>query len=314
MESRSHALAAGLFTVAFVAALVAWGWWLTGRGPSYRAAYVVVSQTAVSGLVEEAPVRYLGVDVGRVERIRFDPQQPRTILITIVVDPSAQVTDRTYAQLGYQGVTGISYLQLQEEGTAGRPLPTSRRSPARIPMRPSLLQAVGASGQELMASARDAADRLAAVLNPDNAQRISETLGNVQETTRGFAEMQRAIAPTLKRLPDLSRELHTVLARADVLVGNLNGLTVEAQRRTDALDTVSRTAREIGAVAGEFHDVTLPQANRLMDHLTRSSESLDEVLRAQRDRPLGLIFGPAPPPPGPGEPGYGGSRSGGHRD
>lgn len=305
MENRSHALVAGLFTLALAAALVGWAWWLTGGERGRRAAYLVVSESAVTGLAEQAPVRYLGVQVGRVERIRFDPTRGRTILVRISVDAETAVSDRTYAQLGYQGVTGLSYLDLKDDpGPPGGPLATSDREPARIPMRPSLLQQVGQSGEELMLSARDAAERLAQVLNPGNQRRFAATLDNVQQATAGFAEMQRTIAPALRDLPGLSQQLEQLLARADVLVGNLNHLTVEARRQAEALDAVGRAASELGAVASDVHDVTLPRANRLMERLGRSSESLDELLRAQRDQPFGLLLGPAPAPPGPGEPGY----------
>jgi phospholipid/cholesterol/gamma-HCH transport system substrate-binding protein len=302
MESRSHAFAAGLFTLAFVAALAAGAWWLTGRGQAYHVPYLIVSETAVSGLAEQSPVRYLGVEVGRVERIRFDPDRPRRILIRISLDGDALVTDRTYAQLGYQCVTGLSYVQLQED-RPGRPLDTSGRHPAEIPMRPSLLQEFGASGQELVASARQAADRVAEVLSPENQQRISATIANVEEATRQFAGMQRAVAPAVRQLPSLSRQLQGLLERADVLVSNINDLTEEARKNADTVESVRRTARDVGALAAEVHDVTLPRANRLVDSLSRTSEALDGFLRAQSRQPL--ILGPAPAPPGPGEPGFG---------
>jgi phospholipid/cholesterol/gamma-HCH transport system substrate-binding protein len=304
MENRAHALAAGLFTLALAAALALWGFWLSGRGQHYREPYVIVSRTAVTGLAEQAPVRYLGVDVGRVTSIRLDPDQPQTILVRVNLRPEARITDRTYAQLGYQGVTGLSYVDLRDEGP-GRVLTTNGRRPATIPMRPSLLQQVGASGEELMLSARDAAQRLAEVLNAENQARFASTLRNVDEATSQFAAMQRTVAPALRGLPALSQQLEGVLARADVLVGNLNQLTVQAQKQAEALDSVARAARELGAVATDVHDVTLPRANRMIDRLTRSGESLDELLRAQRNQPLGLLLGAPPPAPGPGEPGFG---------
>jgi phospholipid/cholesterol/gamma-HCH transport system substrate-binding protein len=301
MESRSHAFAAGLFTLAFVAALVAAAWFLTGSGQEYHVPYVIVSESAVSGLAEQAPVRYLGVEVGRVERIRFDPERPRRILIRISVERDALVTDQTYAQLGYQGVTGLSYVNLQED-RPGRPLETSRGRPGAIPMRPSMLQEFSASGQELVTSARAAADRVAQILSPENERHISAAIANLDDITRQFTEMQRAIGPTVKELPSLSRQMEGLLQRADVLVSNVNSLTEELHKNADSIEAVRRTAREFGALAADVHDVTLPRTNALVERLTRTSESLDNFLRAQSRQPL--ILGPPPAPPGPGEPGF----------
>jgi phospholipid/cholesterol/gamma-HCH transport system substrate-binding protein len=86
MENRSHALLAGLFTIVLAASLVVAAAWLGGReGP--RVPYVIVSKVGVGGLNREAAVRYRGVEVGRVESIRFDPEDRRQILIDIGVAP-----------------------------------------------------------------------------------------------------------------------------------------------------------------------------------------------------------------------------------
>jgi len=72
VENRAYALAAGLFTVVLAAALVAAGLWF--RRDNIRfAQYVVTTESSVAGLKVEAPVRYRGVDVGRVESIRIEP-------------------------------------------------------------------------------------------------------------------------------------------------------------------------------------------------------------------------------------------------
>ena len=77
MENRAHALAAGLFVIFLSVAMAAAAMWLSGE-TVIRDSYLLESKGSVSGLNPQAAVRYRGVDVGKVEDIRFDPENPRT--------------------------------------------------------------------------------------------------------------------------------------------------------------------------------------------------------------------------------------------
>jgi len=314
MESRAHALAAGLFTVALAAALVAVVAWFGDRGRGPRDVYVIVSKSSVSGLNEQASVRYRGVDVGRVTEIRFDPADPHAILVRIAVDRQTHVTTETYAQLSYQGITGLAYVTLDDEGKLGAQLATSRAAPPRIPMRPSLLQEVGDAGQLLLIRIDEIAQRLNLVLSDENRARMSQTLANVERMTARFATVQEKLIPTLEELPGLTREARGTMERSEELLREMATLTREAQTKLDALEAVEHNAQRVGVAADAFYDTTLPGLNRLLERLGRSAENLDRVLRAQSDQPRSLIFGAAPPEPGPGEPGFDGSNGGPPRE
>jgi phospholipid/cholesterol/gamma-HCH transport system substrate-binding protein len=104
------------------------------------------------------------------------------------------------------------------------------------------------------------------------------------------------------------------MERSEELLREMATLTREARTKLDALEAVETNAQRMGAAADAFYDTTLPSLNRLLDRLGRSAENLDRVLRAQSDQPGSLIFGAAPPEPGPGEPGYRGSSGGSRRE
>ncbi len=65
MENKSHALAAGLFTIVLTIALILVGLWF-GRDRSLRTPYDLVTRMSVAGLSNEATVRFRGVEVGKV--------------------------------------------------------------------------------------------------------------------------------------------------------------------------------------------------------------------------------------------------------
>lgn len=307
MENRSHALIAGLFTLVLGAGLVAAAAWL-GERQEFSERYVLVSEVGIGGLNPQAAVRYRGVQVGRVEAVRFDPQAPQTILIDVSLAPVVLITTRTYGRLGYQGVTGLAFVELDDDGKTGEPVATRPGDPARIPMRQSTLQEFGDAGQLLLVRINEIAQRMSFLLNEENQGRMANSLASIERMTERFVSFQDKLLPTLDALPRLTERADHVLARSEALVAGLEELTQETRQRLHVLDRVGEGAERISAAAGDFSGGTLPSLNRLAEKLSRSAESLERMLEAQSREPQGLLFGPRPPEPGPGEDGFGRAR------
>src|SRR5688572_27107751 len=109
MESRAHAIVAGLFTVLLGIGVILAALWFS-REDYANVTYVLESKHSVSGLNPQAPVRLRGVPIGKVQSIEFDEEDSRLILITILVKGGSKITRGTTAQLGAQGITGTSYV------------------------------------------------------------------------------------------------------------------------------------------------------------------------------------------------------------
>ena len=131
MESRAHALAAGLFILLLLVAAGLTGNWIAGD-PLVRNPYRVIALQPVSGLNPQAQVRYRGISVGRVTSIDLDLQDTRRILIDIEVEDRIPLTKGTYAQLGMEGITGIAYVHLLDEGKDVNPPPVAEIGRAHV--------------------------------------------------------------------------------------------------------------------------------------------------------------------------------------
>ena len=135
MENKAHALAAGLFTLLLAAAVIFAAMWFSGETYEKKF-YVLESRYAVTGLNEQATVRYRGVDIGKVTRIRFAPETAGAVLVDIAIQSDMALTRGTFAELRYQGVTGLAYIMLDDSGKNPQPLPSADyEDSARIPIR-----------------------------------------------------------------------------------------------------------------------------------------------------------------------------------
>lgn len=314
MENRAHAIVAGLFVVLFGLALAAAILWFSGDAIE-QDVYVLVSESSVSGLNPQAAVRYRGLQVGYVDKIRLDPKQPRVILIRILVDKETPVTHGTYAELAYQGLTGLAYIQLDDDGTAPKPLATSYSAPARIEMRASLLQEVGSSAPLLLARLSALTERLTGLLNEENLTHIKNTLANVEAVSARFIALQDKLAPTIDTLPSIAANTQNVLKHADELLVDLNKLTGQLERSLKTFDQVATSAGRVAAsaekigkagelVSGDLRSSALPKLERLLENISNTSHNLDKFLTNIERRPQSLIFGKPAAQPGPGEAGF----------
>src|SRR5471032_2603038 len=138
MENRAHALEAGLFTLLLGAALVAVALWFS-KDDLKLIPYAMTTSSSVTGLKVEAPVRYRGVDVGNVDKIAIESANNGRVRISIGVREGTPITKSTYAQLGFQGITGLAYVLLGDDGKSQEPLQSSAAEVAVIRIKPSLM-------------------------------------------------------------------------------------------------------------------------------------------------------------------------------
>ena len=305
MENRSHALLAGAFTLGLALAVVVAAAWLGGReGPLVP--YIITSRVGVGGLNREAPVRYRGVEVGKVDRIRFDPEDRRQILIDVSVAPETHITTKTFGRLGFQGVTGLAFVELAEdrEEQGGEPLTTHPLEPGRIEMRPSTLQEFGDAGQALLVRVNEIAQRMSFLLNEENQVKMANSLASIERMSARFVSFQDKLVPTLDALPGVINNADGTLTEGRALVAEMRTLTHDLQTQMAVFERVGVNADQMGTAASDFYGTTLPGFNKLADKLARTADNLDRVLDAQSREPQSLIFGPQPPEPGPGEPGF----------
>ncbi|TFW10169.1 MCE family protein [Oxalobacteraceae bacterium OM1] len=301
MESRSHALSAGLFLLLLCIALAVVSIRLTG-GSTATTGFVVESLLPVTGLQPNAPVRLRGVDVGRVAAVRITPDPTHTVLIDIRVDETLPLHRGAYAQLGLLGVTGLSFVQLHEDDAmpgGSEPLAGG----ARIPMRPSFLDAVGEAGEQLMKDSGRVIGRLDRLLSDQNLAHIGTTLANLDQTSQELALLTREARPAIRNIAALSKEAGVAMRQVPPALASVKSLADGMQQRLGAVTQLGDAAQELGAT-GNAIGGSLPGLMNTVSDLSRSLRMLDRALDGFEQHPQALIFGPPYAAPGPGEQGY----------
>jgi phospholipid/cholesterol/gamma-HCH transport system substrate-binding protein len=314
MENKAHALAAGSFTLLLIAALVAAVMWIR-REPIANDRYILHTRGSVSGLNAQAPVRYRGVEVGKVESIEFDPSDTRTILVGISVRNGTPLTQAAHAELAAQGITGLSYVQLADDGSSSKLRDPTDPDQARIELRPSFLERMSGSGEHLVVRVAELTSRLQEWLSEDNRKQLLQTLAALDEAARGVSKGAASLQIATQSVPALAQQAGTTLKNADLLMADVRALSGVLTERVHSLERVAASAERIGTaveqlsagagmLAAAASRESLPKLNQTLDEIRRSTHSLQRLIDEVNANPSSLVFGRSPPNPGPGEPGF----------
>ncbi|WP_394757432.1 MlaD family protein [Rhodoferax sp.] len=314
MENKSHALAAGAFVLLLLALLVALALWLT-RDTSAQRVYELSSAQAVTGLQPQATVRFKGVNVGKVSAIGFDRQAPGNVLIRIAVDQHAPITQSTFATLGFQGVTGLAFIQLYDSGTSKVALRADVEPPARIPMRPGLLDQLSERGLRILGQLEETTQHVNQLLGDDNQKTMIGAIDNIGQAARGLQQFSERAGQRLGPLvQDATATLKTVQATSErvgdsadearISARAFRAVTERMNQPGGTLDQLSQGVGTLGASAQTLNTVTLPRLNHALGDTARMTRQVGRVAVSVGDRPQSLLLGNAPAAPGPGEPGF----------
>lgn len=310
MENRAHALVAGLFTLLLGIGVVVAAQWFS-RENYEQVRYTLASKHSVSGLNVQAAVRLRGVEVGKVESIDFDADDPGNILIRIIVKGGTRITRGTTAQLGTQGITGLAYVVLEDDGKNPEFLPPDGGKDQRIAVQKSFMDEVTGSGKDLIGQFGLVAQRVTVLLSDPNQAQLLRTLASLESATQRISMLAQSLEPGAKAVPAMTADARKALQSAATTLESIDALAREYARRADALERVAKSAEQLGAASQGISQSAqstvgdaAPRINALLDELARNSRSLDRLLSELNEQPAGLVFGRPPARPGPGEPGY----------
>ena len=301
MDRDANYVAVGAFVLLVIAMGVSFVLWYTNQQERYiYLRYEVYFPGSVSGLSPGSPVRYLGVDVGRVARILIDPQQRNRVLVIADIDAAAPIDGRTRASLSLQGITGLLFIDLQQDRKAtpgelaeGLHYPVIRSVPSDFDVLLSNLPTLATHLVELV-------DRVDQVFSDENVRSFKATLDNARLAS--------------ERLPAALRDVQELLADARNATQEVKGAAadlreIEAQAAPDlqsaianmrhVSDNLAKTSdllehfvADNEPVLSRFTQQSLPEFEQLLRESRQAARDFRDLSRSLKQNPSQLIYEP----------------------
>ena len=312
MENRAYAIAVGIFTLVLGIGMLFAYLWISGSQQA-RTEYTVSSQLPVTGLSPEAAVKFRGVDVGKVIKISLDPSSQITVLIKIAVAQNLKLSSEAYAELRRQGITGLAYIDLNDESKNAPALPAG----STIPLRPTLLDDLMSKGPEftaqfevLLRNSSQLTESANRILTNIDIQKLNHTIANfekaseevsplINSATNMFSNANKMASE--KNQAQLVKSLESAQQTFDAARPLINELSITTKKFNNSADQITNSTNQL---TNTLENETLPQLHTLTQNMNRSVIHFNQLIDAVEDNPQSIIFGKPVPPPGPGEEGF----------
>jgi phospholipid/cholesterol/gamma-HCH transport system substrate-binding protein len=304
MEEKVNFALVGVFVLVLSAGLIGGVLWLSS-GKSYRTSYDIYqtyTSDSVAGLNLNAPVRYRGVEVGRVRKIALAPNNVEQVQLTLAIEHGTPVKVDTLAVLQTQGLTGLAFVEL----TGG-----SRDSPQLkvqnndeypvIKSGPSLMTRLDSAITSLLTNLNRSSENINALMDEDNRRAFKHSLADIETLSHTLAARSAMIDSSLS---NAARTMENTARLSE----ELPQLVQHIQRSADAFDHMTNEFAHVAKGANgtfdgaqQFTSTTLPEVHQLVTELRDLTGSLRRVSSELEQNPSLLIYGKPAAKRGPGE-------------
>ena len=248
METKANTALIGAFTLIVLALGFVFIYWLArGSDQGATAPLAIVFEDPVTGLSVGSQVLFNGIKVGDVKTLTLDPENPKVVIAGLNVEPLRSIKADTQVTLGFQGLTGVGYVEMAG-GSPGEP-------PIWEAMPEPTIKAARSSMQDLLAGARTILARTDETLQSverivsENTDDISQAIRDVRSFTGALAAnsdnvevLLRNVSAAAAGIAETSAQLQGIVERSEALLA-----AIDAEQVRATLGNVAATTENLAA-------------------------------------------------------------------
>ena len=296
--------------------------WLASGGSLQKKydLYLAIVEESVAGLNLNAPVKYNGVDVGKVQHIQLDPNNPQRVRLHFAIERGTPIKVDTIAVLKTQGLTGIAYVEL-DGGAKNAPalVATGNEPYPVIQTKPSLSTRLENILTSVLAKLDNTSSTIDSLLSAENRESFRSALADIAIVSKTVAQRKKEIdagiinaartadntARATEKLNPLLDKIQPTVEQLTITIAQINKSAAAIEKAADetaiASTNAGKTVTSVGTNFERYTAETLPEIQRLLAELNALSASLKRLSEQTERDPSSLLRGRSATPSGPGE-------------
>jgi phospholipid/cholesterol/gamma-HCH transport system substrate-binding protein len=294
-------------------------WLMKPSDDSKQKNYLIYFNESVSGLNVNSPVKYRGVNVGKVEEIHISSKNTQEIEVLVSIIATTPIKVSTVATLNAQGITGLVFIDLSlgDQNSADLVQGANDKYPV-IHSKPSLFQRFENSVGNMAEKLSGTLDGTNALLKEQNQKSITMTLQESQEFMRKLNLLLddksiEHLHSTMEHLDSITTKMDTqMMPKMDLLIDKSGHFTdtvsVSMASVASSYQVIQGSMAEFRRAIkdGEFNvkDIskgTVSNLNTSLGALQDVMLELESILKKYEDSPNDMLFKKQEIKKGPGE-------------
>ncbi|HYH02998.1 MAG TPA: MlaD family protein, partial [Bacillota bacterium] len=274
----------GIFTACALLVLFSLFFWLNRVSFLQKGSEMDIVFERIDGLRPGAPVKYIGVDVGRISSIFFEGNH---IVVRVHINQGFEIPLASKAFIASAGVVGDKFLDLQPLKTGEAPR-TDNRVQGQAP---ATLDQFYESAYEVMHSVKQTVDSLNSIVaDPALANSIKNSLANLEKLTSAANQLIVSNEAALNNLVQNATRASTELAQAGATANHFlqeieaNGQTAGQIREILAhINTVTANLDKFSGILadkGPQIDVLADDAHQTMNSINAAAQSVNNAINS----------------------------------
>lgn len=308
MNNRVNYTLVGFLVLVGLGLMVGFTYWMLK--PSAKddiKKYTIYFDESVLGLNVDAPVKYRGISVGKVDKLEINPKNADQVEVTISVVKSTPVKVTTVAKLTAQGITGLTYINLTKGQHLAKDLVCEKGEKYPIiKTEPSFFKNFENSLSDVSSQLTSTLGRTQELLGSGNQEKMAELLRHSASLMTKMdvlldKETIYHIQSTAKNIDAFTLKLNYIMPDIHLFIENTNKWEKETSASIESImvsylgldksmDGINNAMSQGEKDFAQLNNDVVPNLNATLLDMQELMIKLDEFLEDYRNSPSDILF------------------------
>lgn len=302
MERNANFILVGLFGIISMLCLAGFVFWMGkyGINNDQYDNYKTYIMESVSGLKTSSPVKLKGIEIGFVENVTIDKNDPERVEVTFKVKKEAPIKTDSFIVLNSQGIAGVGYLEIKGGTKEAQSLKSMDKSERPVlKSESSMLSKLSDKAEIILTDISKTIVKVNKLVSDKNINNVSSSLDNFSQISSELKNNKKEIALLLHGVIEVENNANQTLYEFSNVAQQTQLVLNDTRNLTQETSSILQDVKKLKVI--EKLSSTLDSSNDAINETKNLVREGKMVVKSLKESPSDLLFKQKIIQPGPGE-------------